>query len=66
MENKTAAKPAKGWAFLTPKGKMDHINTSKRWGWIHMGIVTGWGARKEEFWNERGYRCIRVTITPDV
>ena len=58
------AKPVTMWGFLNPDGKVLLVDRSKRWGWIGVGIKTKWGARTEKYWNEKGYRAIRVRITP--
>lgn len=65
MERRTTPKAVKGWGIVDPKNRLIVFDRTKRWALISAGIMLmGAGARSEKWWNEKGYHCIRVLITP--
>ena len=59
-------KPVKGWAIVSPEGKIMASALSPFGAWC--GMPTYLTSRDDitEHYKSQGYRCIRVLITPAV
>jgi hypothetical protein len=66
MKKPLTPKAPKGWMVVTPQG--DLLETSfadrRKDAWFKAGIDPHGGGAQFKFWKDKGFRCIRVLITP--